>query len=249
MTQQYAGSLVEQVQSWTDAACRRLGFTPQPLERRPLPPVHFGGRIENTLLRQDATAQDVRGLCKDAITHKMRAVCCLPRDVSECRRLLTGSGVLVVTVVNFPLSGATEQTNSVAIYQAVASGADEIDYVVDLRALRSGMLEFVRDGVGSAVQAAQVPVKAIIETGILTPEEMAHGAIAVEAGGAAFVKTSTGFGPRGAEPGDVEIIRLSIQNRLGIKASGGIRSRELADRLVLAGADLIGTSAGSKLLT
>jgi deoxyribose-phosphate aldolase len=249
MKQQYAGSLNEQVQTWAQAACDQLFFTPQALERRPLPPVHFARRIEHTLLRLDAQDQDVRRLCKEAIAHKFRSVCCLPRDVVECRRLLTGFDILVVTVINFPLSSARTKLCALESQQAVADGADELDYVLDVRALRSGKLEKVRDGVLNVVEAGGVPVKAILETGLLTAEEMAHGAIAAEAGGACFVKTSTGFGPRGAEPLDVEVLRLAVQNRLGIKASGGIHTRESADRLVLAGADLIGTSHGPKLVS
>jgi deoxyribose-phosphate aldolase len=211
--------------------------------------VLFSKRIENTLLRLDADVQDVRQLCQDAIVHKMRAVCCMPRDVAECRRFLTGSDVLVVAVINFPLSGSCAKLCALESQNAVADGADELDYVVDLRALRSGKLELVRDGVRNVVDSGAVPVKAILETGILTPEAMAHGAMAAEAGGAAFVKTSTGFGPRGAESLDIEVLRLAVQNRMGIKASGGIRTREIADRLVLAGADLLGSSSGPNILS
>jgi len=222
----------------------RLGRFPHPGPGRPRPE-RMADRVEHTLLRAGAGAGDLERLCAEARAGRFRAVCVLPRDVAAARGLLDGSGVLVVTVVNFPLASLPPEMAAAETRALAAAGADEIDMVADLRALRSGEVEGARDGVAMVVEAAAGrPVKVILETGLLEPGQIATGCAAALAGGAAFVKTSTGFGPRGASVEDIEIMRLCVGERLGIKASGGIRDRAFAERLVAAGADLIGTSAG-----
>jgi len=211
---------------------------------RPKPPTSMAARIEHTLLASSATDEDVRRVCREAERHEFRAVCCLPRDVAACHRRLDGTAVLVVTVLDFPLAGGDGAAEA-ECRRAVEAGADEVDMVVDLRALRSGRLVAAARGVQRVVKAARGrPVKVILETGLLTPEQIAAGAAVAEIGGASFAKTSTGYGPRGASVEDIRILRAILGDRLGIKASGGIRDRAAAEAMVAAGADLIGTSNG-----
>jgi deoxyribose-phosphate aldolase len=210
---------------------------------RPPPPASMAARIEHTLLAASATDEDVRRVCREAETHAFRAVCCLPRDVAACRRRLDGTAVLIVTVLDFPLAGGGAA--ELECRRALAAGADEVDMVVDLRALRSGDLVTATAGVRRVVDAAAGrPLKVILETGLLTPAQIAAGAAVAEFGGAAYAKTSTGYGPRGASADDVRILRAALGDRLGIKASGGIRDRAAAEAMVAAGADLVGTSNG-----
>ncbi|MCK9459355.1 MAG: deoxyribose-phosphate aldolase [Proteobacteria bacterium] len=224
------------------AALAGLG-APRSSPGRPAEPSSMAGRIEHTLLASSATEEDVRRVCREAERHELRAVCCLPRDVAACRRRLDGTAVLVVTVLDFPLAGGGAAEDECR--RAVEAGADEVDMVVDLRALRSGRLVVAARGVRRVVKAARGrPVKVILETGLLTPEQIAAGAAVVEIGGAAFAKTSTGYGPRGANVEDIRILRAVLGDRLGIKASGGIRDSKAAEAMVAAGADLIGTSNG-----
>ncbi len=202
-------------------------------------------RVEHTLLRASAGDEDLRRLCTEARFGGFRAVCVLPRDVAAARSLLEGSRVLVVTVAGFPLAGLSPEMLAAEVRALVAAGADEVDMVIDIRALRCGEARAARDGVARIVEAAGGrPVKVILETGLLDPGQIAAACAASMSGGAAFVKTSTGFGPRGASVEDVELMRACVGERMGIKASGGIRDRDFAVRLVNAGADLIGTSSG-----
>lgn len=212
---------------------------------RPPAPASMAGRIEHTLLAASATDEDVRRVCREAEEHEFRAVCCLPRDVAYCKRRLDGTNVLVVTVLDFPLAGGGEGAAEAACRRAIEAGADEVDMVVDIRALRAGDLVAATRGVKRVVAAAAGhPVKVILETGLLTTEQIVAGAAAAEIGGASFAKTSTGYGPRGASVEDIRILRTALGDRLGIKASGGIRDRAAAEAMVKAGADLIGTSNG-----
>ncbi|MCP4679280.1 MAG: deoxyribose-phosphate aldolase [Deltaproteobacteria bacterium] len=213
------------------------------------PSLSFAERIEHTLLNTKASDDDVAHLCKEALEEGFRAVCCLPRDVVMCRKLLQDSKILVVTVVDFPLGSCTLDVARFECERVIENGADEVDMVVDIRALRLGDLGSVRDGIAGVVAAAQGrPVKTILETGLLTQQQIVGGCVAAEAGGAAYVKTSTGFGPRGAGTQDVALMRAAVGNRIGIKAAGGIRTHAFARELVEAGADLIGTSSGSDCL-
>ena len=214
---------------------------------RPPAPASIAGRIEHTLLSTAASDDDVRRVCREAEQHAFRAVCCLPRDVAPCRRLLDGTSSLVVTVVDFPLAQGGASAAEAECLRAVAAGADEIDMVIDVRAVRGGDLEAAAAGVRRVVAAADGrPVKVILETALLSDEQIVAAAAAAEAGGASYVKTSTGYSTRGASAADIRILRAAVGERLGIKASGGIKDRAAADALIAAGADLIGTSNGPK---
>lgn len=234
--------------AWRREAVDTLGYDPPQMERR-IPVVSFAGRIEHTLLKMDASVEDMETLCREAVRFGFRSVCILPKDVASAKRLARETGVLVVTVLNFPLAGSTAAAVESECRQAIDDGADEVDMVLDVRALLGEDLKTVRDGVDRVVQAADGrAVKVILETGLLSPRQIALGTLAAEAGGALFVKTSTGFGPRGASLEDVMIMRAVVGEGMGIKASGGIRERAFAHALVDAGADLIGTSSGPQLV-
>jgi deoxyribose-phosphate aldolase len=246
MTQQSANQISESaILERHGTACRALGFTPGKGPGRPPEPPSMAGRIEHTLLGISAVDADVERLCGEAREHGFRGVCCLPRDVARCRDLLEGSGVLVVTVLDFPLAGGTPAEAAAECARVLEAGADEVDMVVDVRALKQGDLAAARDAVRRVVDAAGAhPVKVILETGALTSEQIVDGCAVSEAGGAAFVKTATGFGPRGATVEDIRIMRTCVGDRLGVKASGGVRDRDDAERMVAAGADVLGTSSG-----
>jgi deoxyribose-phosphate aldolase len=231
-----------------DALERILGGSPRatPPGRPPAPP-SIAGRIEHTLLSTAASDEDVRRVCREAEQYAFRAVCCLPRDVAACRRRLEGTSSLVVTVVDFPLAQGGAAAAEAECRRAVDAGADEIDMVVDIRALRAGDLGAAAAGVERVVAAAGGrPVKVILETALLAEGQIASGAAVAEAGGASFVKTSTGYSTRGASAEDVRLLRAAVGDRLGIKASGGIRDRAAAEEMIAAGADLIGTSNGPR---
>ncbi len=212
---------------------------------RPAAPSSMAGRIEHTLLGAAASDKDVDLLCAQAREHSFKGVCCLPRDVAACAEALRDASCLVVSVIDFPLSGgggidAAEQCRGV-----VDRGADEVDMVVDIRALRRGDVVAARDKIRGVVDAAAGrAVKVILETGHLDEQQIVAGCVAAQAGGASFVKTSTGFGPRGASEQDIVIMRAVVGESMGVKASGGISERDWALRLVELGADVIGTSKG-----
>ena len=228
------------------AACASLAFDPDSSSRRrPAAPDSMAGRIEHTLLGVSATNRDVERLCEEAIGHSFRAVCCMPRDVERCVRALRTSSVIVVSVIDFPLGGGMGGVAASQCRTVIDLGASEVDMVVDVRAIVQNELKLARDGVARVVEtAANVPVKVILETGALTPGQVVHAIAAAESGGAAFVKTSTGFGPRGASIEDVALMRAIVSDRMGVKASGGIRDKATAVAMIEVGADVIGTSNG-----
>ena len=230
---------------WKEA-CVSLAFDPDSCSRRrPPAPDSMAGRMEHTLLGVSATDRDVERLCEEAMEHSFRAVCCMPRDVERCVRATGTSSVIVVSVIDFPLGGGGDGAAASRCRTVIDLGASEVDMVVDVRAIIQGELTLARDGVARVVEAAaNVPVKVILETGALTPRQVVHAIAAAESGGAAFVKTSTGFGPRGASIEDVTLMRAIVSDRMGVKASGGIRDRATAVAMIDAGADVIGTSNG-----
>ncbi|MDD5308222.1 MAG: deoxyribose-phosphate aldolase [Deltaproteobacteria bacterium] len=233
-----------EVALWHEEALARLDVS-RGASGRPVLSGSLAGRIENTVLSLGASDGDVARACREARDFGMRGVCCLPRDVRRCRDLLGAGAQRVVTVVGFPLCGGCAGAAAREGRRAVEDGADELDMVIDVRSLRAGELARCRDLVAEVVDAAAGrPVKVILETGLLTEREAVWGATAAEAGGAAFVKTCTGFGPRGATLEDVRLLRAAVGERMGIKAAGGIRDHAFASALVDAGADVLGASNG-----
>lgn len=196
--------------------------------------------IEHTLLKPDALEGSIRSLVEEAETYRFLGVCVLPKWVGLAKRL---SAVKVISVVGFP--GGKEMGEEARIL--VEEGVDEIDMVANVEAIQAGNWSLVRDEIAKVVEVG-VPIKVIIETGVLNDQEIREAARCVELSGAHFVKTSTGF-VGGATVEAVRLIKEEVGDRIGIKASGGIKSYEQAIGLVRAGANRIGTSSGVAIMS
>ncbi len=200
--------------------------------------------IDHTLLKQDATQDDVIKLCKEARECVFASVCINPGFVKLAYECLKGSPVKVCTVIGFPLGATTSVTKAIETRDAIANGADEIDMVINVGALKAGNYDLVQQDIEAVVQAASGKlVKVIIEAALLTDEEKVMACKLSQRAGADFVKTSTGFGPGGATAHDVELMRKTVGKYMGVKASGGIRDFETAQKMIMAGATRIGASA------
>lgn len=206
--------------------------------------------IDHTLLKPDATREDLRRLCEEAKTYGFASVCVNSANVRFCRSLLEGSPVMVVAVVGFPLGAASPEAKAFEAREAVRNGAQEIDMVLNIGALKSKDYALVLDDIRRVVSAAAPhKVKVIIETGMLTQTEKVIACALAKVAGAAFVKTSTGFGPGGATAEDVALMREVVGEGVEVKASGGIRTSEDADTMIKAGATRIGASASVAIVT
>lgn len=210
---------------------------------------HIAALIDHTLLRPDADEAALRALCNEAVHYGFATATVNSAWASLCAKHLAGSGVRVNACVSFPL-GATPTLIKVAeARQAVDDGAGEVDMVINVGALKSGALEYVERDIASVVSAIPgIPVKVILETCYLTREENVLVCQMGMRAGAAFVKTSTGFGPHGATLEDVRLMRNTVGQTCGVKAAGGIRTLEILKAMVDAGAARIGTSAGIRIL-
>ena len=201
--------------------------------------------IDHTLLKADATEAQITRLCAEAREHRFASVCVNPRWVALCAQLLAGSGVRVCTVIGFPLGASSSAIKAAETRQAVADGADELDMVISVGDLKAGNYEFVRADIRGVVKAAEGrTVKVIIEACLLTDEEKSLACKLAMAAGADFVKTSTGFSTGGATVADVKLMRAAVGPNFGVKAAGGIRTRQDALTMIEAGANRIGASAG-----
>lgn len=202
--------------------------------------------LEHTLLKPEATVADIIKLCEDAKKYQLRGVCINPCYVALARHLLAGTGVKVITVIGFPLGATYPEVKALEARMAAENHADEIDMVMNISAFKTGDYQAVESEIKLVVGAA-VPclVKVIIETALLTDEEKRKACQLVIAGGAQFVKTSTGFAKSGATVSDVRLLKEETAGSgLGIKAAGGIRDAAAAKAMIEAGATRIGTSVG-----
>ncbi|MBE3575075.1 MAG: deoxyribose-phosphate aldolase [Firmicutes bacterium] len=207
-------------------------------------------RIDHTLLKPDATPMDIQRLCAEARAYGFATVCVNPLFVAQAAGELAGTPVGVCSVVGFPLGATPAQVKAVEAARAVADGAREIDMVLAIGLLKAGEEDRVREDIRQVVQAvAPVPVKVILETGLLTDQEKVLACHLAEEAGAAFVKTSTGFGHGGATVEDVRLLRATVGSRLRVKASGGIRDHQTALAMLAAGADRLGCSASVAVVT
>jgi len=201
--------------------------------------------IDHTLLRSDATYGDIENLCREALDFGFHSVCINPSFVKNAKDFLKDSEVKVTTVIGFPL-GAT--LTDVKVYEAMNAarlGADELDIVINISALKSGDWKTVRKDLADIIMATGGLIhKAIIETCYLDEDEKKKAAMSALDAGSEFIKTSTGFGPKGAEIEDVRLIKSLVGDRAGIKAAGGIRTLKQAIDFIEAGATRIGTSLG-----
>jgi deoxyribose-phosphate aldolase len=205
--------------------------------------------IDHALLRPELTDADIRRGCAIAAQHQVMSACVRPSDVPLAAELLAGTGVLVGTVIGFPHGSVATRIKAAETTLASEQGGGELDMVVNIGWLRSGDLGAVESDIRAVVEAAgSAPVKAILETAYLTDEEKVAGCHAAEQAGAAFVKTSTGFAPTGATVADVTLMRATVSSRVGVKASGGVRTLDQLLELANAGANRIGASATADIL-
>lgn len=210
----------------------------------------LAGMIDHTLLKPEAQEAEIRTLCDEARANGFYSVCVNPANVALSAQLLAGSQVKVCTVVGFPLGATTSAVKAFETRDAIANGAQEIDMVINVGALKSGLLDRVESDIRAVVEAAgEVPVKVILETALLTDEEKVAACQASKAAGAAFVKTSTGFSKGGATVSDIRLMRLTVGPEMGVKASGGVRDRQTALAMAEAGATRLGASASVAIVT
>ena len=220
-----------------------LGVIPQDIK--------LARMIDHTLLKPDATQQEVAQLCFEARKYGFASVCINPTWVSLCSQLLQGSPVKVCTVIGFPLGATAPEVKAFEAQTAIEQGASEIDMVINIGALKARDLEMVAKdirGVVAVSHAHNAIVKVIIETVLLTDEEKTIACLLSKEAGADFVKTSTGFAGGGATVKDVALMRRTVGPGMGVKASGGVRTFEDAENMIKAGATRIGASAGVKII-
>ena len=209
----------------------------------------LAGYFDHTLLKPAASAEEVQKLCEEAIEYGFYSVCVNPIHVQLVKSMLTATPVKVCSVVGFPLGANTSEIKAQETARAVADGADEIDMVINVGALKEGGFgQVVHDIEGVVAAAGGRVVKVIIETCLLTEEDKVTACRLAQAAGAHFVKTSTGFAGGGATEEDVALIRRTVGESMQVKASGGIKTLDDAKRMIAAGADRLGASAGVSIL-
>ena len=201
--------------------------------------------IDHTNLRADATDDEIRTLCEEAKKFNFASVCVNPTNVAKSAEYLRGSPVKVCTVIGFPLGATTPTVKAIETRDAIANGAEEVDMVINVGALKSGNDDLVREDIEAVVNAAKgkAIVKVILETALLTKEQIVKGSLLTKLSGADFVKTSTGFSTAGALVEDIALMRKTVGPDMGVKAAGGIRTQEIAEQMIKAGATRIGASA------
>jgi deoxyribose-phosphate aldolase len=207
--------------------------------------------IDHTLLKPDATPDQIAQLCYEARKYEFASVCVNPTHVKMCTELLRGSPVKVCTVIGFPLGASSTAVKVYETETAIREGASEIDMVINIGALKGKDYELVAKDINAVVRMAHASgaiVKVIIETALLTDEEKEIACLLSKEAGADFVKTSTGFSGGGATAEDIALMRRTVGPEMGIKASGGVKSYEDAKRMVMSGATRIGASAGVKIV-
>ncbi len=207
--------------------------------------------IDHTLLKPDASQDQIAQLCYEARTYEFASVCINPAQVKLAAQLLKGSPVKVCTVVGFPLGATPGTVKAYETQQAIRDGATEIDMVINVGALKSKDYVTVKEDIGAVVRAAHAGnalVKVIIEAALLTDEEKVIASHLSKLAGADFVKTSTGFGPGGATAEDVALMRKVVGPDIGVKAAGGVRNLADAQTMIAAGATRLGASAGVRIV-
>ncbi|MCA9540796.1 MAG: deoxyribose-phosphate aldolase [Myxococcales bacterium] len=210
----------------------------------------LAGVIDHTLLKPEATRDELFALAEEARRHHFATVCVNSANVRLMAQFLEGSGVPVCAVVGFPLGAMTPHAKAFETREAVRCGAREVDMVLNIGALKSRDYALVLRDIRGVVEAARpVGVKVILETSKLNEDEKVIACSLSKAAGAAFVKTSTGFGGGGATAEDIALMRRIVGDEMGVKASGGVRSREDVERMIAAGATRIGASASVAIVT
>jgi deoxyribose-phosphate aldolase len=212
---------------------------------------NIASKIDHTMLKPDATPNEIKELCEEAKKYHFASVCVNPGYVSLCSSILKGTKVRVCTVVGFPLGANTTEVKTFETEQAIKNGATEIDMVINVGRLKAGDYEYIENDISQVVQLAKsngALVKVIIEAALLNDEEKVKACLICKKVGANFVKTSTGFSKGGATVGDVALMKYVVGSTIGVKAAGGIRSKEEAEAMIASGADRIGASASVKIV-
>ncbi|HEY8459294.1 MAG TPA: deoxyribose-phosphate aldolase [Blastocatellia bacterium] len=206
--------------------------------------------IDHTLLKPEATREEIEKLCREARDFNFASVCVNPTWIKDCAYSLRGSPVKVCSVVGFPLGATLADVKAYETRRVIFDGATEIDMVINIGALKSGDDATVRRDICAVVEAAHencAIVKVIIETALLTDEEKVRACLLAKEAGADFVKTSTGFSKGGATVADIELMRRTVGSEVGVKAAGGVKDLASAREMIAAGATRIGASAGVKI--
>lgn len=243
-----AGTCSDKVRRFVGSGTGRVGYTGDGADV----PSDLAGYIDHTLLKPDATADDIDHLCSEAQAYRFASVCVNSFWVKRAAANLRGSDVKVASVIGFPFGASPPEIKAMEARRAIRDGARELDMVINIGALKSGDLEIVRTDVkrvSEACREAGVTLKVIIETAYLTDEEKVIASHLAKEAKAGFVKTSTGYGPGGATVHDVLLMRETVGPEMGVKASGGIRTREDVRDMIAAGATRIGASAGVQIVS
>ncbi len=214
-------------------------------------PAGIASMIDHTLLKPEATRQQIEELCREAAQFKFATVCVNPAWVALSARLLAGSGVGVCSVVGFPLGATTSDVKGYETRRAIFDGAREIDMVINIGALKSGDLQVVERDIEAVTRPCRecgALSKAIIEAALLTDDEKVTACMLAKAASADYVKTSTGFGPGGATAADVALMRRVVGAEMGVKAAGGVRDLDGVKAMIAAGATRVGASAGVRIV-
>ncbi len=211
--------------------------------------MNYNRMIDHTLLAPDATESQIKKICDEAKEHHFASVCVNPSWVSFCAKELKGTDSKVCTVIGFPLGATSTKSKEEELKQAIADGAEELDMVINIGKLKDHQDEYVENEIHALKQlCGNLVLKVIIETCLLTDEEKVRVCLLAKKAGADFVKTSTGFSKGGATKEDVALMRKTVGPEMGVKASGGVRTKEDMENMIKAGATRIGTSHGCELI-
>ncbi|KNC87325.1 deoxyribose-phosphate aldolase [Sphaeroforma arctica JP610] len=213
----------------------------------------FGKLFDHTILKQDATKEQVVAVCQEAAKHNFMSVCVNPGWITTCVKELEGTDVKVCTVIGFPLGATTSESKAYETKNSIENGALEVDMVLNVGFMKDGNIDAVESDIRAVVNAARqandkVIVKVILETCLLNKDQIKTACELCVKAGADFVKTSTGFSTGGAKAEDIKLMRDTVGKDVGVKASGGIRDYAAAIAMVNAGANRLGCSAGIKII-
>jgi deoxyribose-phosphate aldolase len=214
--------------------------------------INMASMIDHTLLMPDATPSAISTLCEEAIKYSFAAVCVNPCNVPQSHEILKNSKIKVCTVIGFPLGANTTETKMFEAEQAIKNGASEVDMVINIGMLKSGNYEYVFNEISQLAYIAKkrhALCKIIFETCLLTDVEKVKACLLCKEAGVDFVKTSTGFSSSGSTANDIALMKYVVGDSVGVKASGGIRSKKDAEAMITSGAGRIGTSSGVKIVT
>lgn len=240
-----------EVQSYLDYGAARVGVPESHQAAVCVPNFAFAKYIDHTILKPEASREEIIKLCKEALDNHFASVCVNPHYVKLCAAMLRNADVKVCTVVGFPLGATSTRVKAYETQLACEDGATEIDMVINIGELKSKNYDTVESDVAAVVAAADSAnaiVKVILETCLLTDEEKVIASVLAKNAGAHFVKTSTGFSKAGATLEDVALMRKAVGETMGVKASGGVKDYETAKKMIAFGATRIGASASVKIL-